>query len=58
MKTALTVITTALLTSIAFLLAWQHGFLGGVTILECDEEHSPQESCLLQKEGETCKTQR
>jgi len=28
MKTALTVITTAILTAIAFLFAWQNGFLG------------------------------
>jgi len=62
MRTALTVITTAILTAIAFLLAWQQGFLWSVAsawISECptiDVGSEGNENCIDIEEGASCTT--
>lgn len=60
MRTALTVITTAILTAIAFLLTWQQWFLGNINVAgwaECPEAVVNEwENCLEWKDGVACTT--
>jgi hypothetical protein len=62
MRTALTVITTAILTAIAFLLAWENGLLGnvGTGSISCPVPQPTEnaQDCVVVEDGKSCTTPR